>query len=152
PLNSAIGQLSPITFYFNQAMNKQSVESAFNGLPQGTFTWKDESTLVFTPTQPYSSNATLKFTIKNSVQSATGFGLAQPLELAYPVSDYLRPTNLLPKANATDVNVQAAVAVSFNQPVVPFGADSASLPPAFTLVPAAPGKGEWINTSTYVFN
>src|SRR6185369_15492600 len=43
PLNSAIGQLSPITFYFNQAMNKQSVESAFNGLPQGTFTWKDES-------------------------------------------------------------------------------------------------------------
>lgn len=151
PINSAIGHLSPITFYFNEAMNKQSVESAFKGLPQGSFTWKDDSTVVFAPTQPYTSNATLKFSINNSVQSATGFALGNALELVYPVSDFLRPTNILPKANATDVNVNAAVAVSFNQPVVPFGADSGSLPTAFTLVPSAPGKGEWINTSTYVF-
>src|SRR5215510_16270500 len=30
PINSVIGHLSPLTFYFNQTMNKQSVESAFN--------------------------------------------------------------------------------------------------------------------------
>ena len=53
PLNSVIGHQSPITFYFNQPMNKPSVESALSGLPEGTFTWSDEATLVFTPAQPY---------------------------------------------------------------------------------------------------
>src|ERR1043165_10259591 len=49
PLNSMIGQTSPIAFYFNQAMNKSSVESAFTGLPEGTFTWNDEQTVTFKP-------------------------------------------------------------------------------------------------------
>jgi len=151
PLHSSLGHLSPITFYFNQAMNKPSVESAFSGLPAGTFTWKDEATLVFAPTQPYAPNSALKITLANTVQSATGFGMAEPLELSFTVSDYLRATNLLPKANATDVNVGAAIAVSFNQPIVPLGAETDSFTPAFALVPSAPGKGEWINTSTYVF-
>src|SRR5262245_3709298 len=53
PLGSVIGHQSPITFYFNQAVNKPSVESAMTGLPTGTFTWNDDSTLVFTPTQTY---------------------------------------------------------------------------------------------------
>ena len=151
PLNTVIGQLSPITLYFNQAMNKQTVESAFSGLPAGAFTWKDESTLVFTPTQPFQSNSTEKITLANTIQSATGFGIAEPIEITFTVSDYLRPTNVLPQANATDVNVESAIVASFNQPIVPLGADSDSLPPAFTLVPSAAGNGEWINTSTYIF-
>src|SRR5215208_5278725 len=44
PLNTMIGQSSPITFYFNEAMNQQSVESALRGLPAGTFTWNDDTT------------------------------------------------------------------------------------------------------------
>ncbi|HXF84980.1 MAG TPA: Ig-like domain-containing protein [Anaerolineales bacterium] len=151
PINSVIGHQSPLTFYFNQPMNKPSVESAFSGLPSGTFTWTDEATLVFTPSEPYPPNSTLTITLANTAQSATGFGFAEPLQLSFNVADYLRAVNLLPKADATDVNVDAAIAVSFNQPVVPLGADSSSLPPAFSLTPAASGRGEWINTSTYVF-
>ena len=75
PLNSVIGHQSPITFYFNQAMNKASVESALSGLPTGAFNWKDDATLVFTPTQAYQPNSSLKITIANSIQSATGFGI-----------------------------------------------------------------------------
>src|SRR5215510_13139492 len=56
PQNSLLGHLSPITFYFNQPMNKPSAETALSGLPQGTFTWNDDATLVFTPTQPYPPN------------------------------------------------------------------------------------------------
>src|SRR5512147_2573085 len=48
PLGSVIGHQSPITFYFNQAVNKASAESAFSGLPAGTFTWEDDATVVFT--------------------------------------------------------------------------------------------------------
>src|SRR5690349_6918872 len=61
PLGSMIGQQSPITFYFNQAVNKASAESALAGLPAGTFTWNDDATLVFTPTQPYPADTTLNF-------------------------------------------------------------------------------------------
>src|SRR5919106_2454441 len=53
PLGSVIGHQSPITFYFNQPVNRASAESALSGLTTGTFTWNDDTTLVFTPTQPY---------------------------------------------------------------------------------------------------
>ena len=152
PSATVIGHLSPLTFHFNQAMNKASVESAFNGLPDGAFTWTDEATLVFNPAQPYSFDSKLEIEIANSIQSASGFRLADPIQLSYTVADYLRPTNQLPKANATDVDVDAAIAVSFNQPVVPLGAETSSLPPAFNIAPAVEGRGEWINTSTYIFH
>ena len=151
PLNTVIGHQSPITFYFNQPMNKPSVESALSGLPEGTFTWTDEATLVFSPSQPYPPNTNLNIVIANSIQSASGFGITEPIQLLFTVADYLRGMNLLPKANSTDVNVDAAIAVSFNQPVVPLGADSTSLPPAFNVTPEVKGRGEWINTSTYIF-
>lgn len=151
PMNSVIGHRAPLTFYFNQAMNKPSVESALGGLPEGTFTWNDESTLVFQPTQPYSPNSELKITIASSIQTATGFGIQEPIELSFTVADYLRATNVLPKQDTDDADVRSAVIVSFNQPVVPLGPDSSSLPAAFRLQPSAPGRGEWINTSTFAF-
>src|SRR5215208_457332 len=151
PLGSVIGHQSPITFYFNQAVNKSSAESALTGLPAGTFTWDDDATLVFDPTQPYLADTTLSFSIANSLQSANGFGAANPIELSFTVADYLRPTNFLPKPDAEDVNVDAAIAVSFNQPVVALGADSSTQPSAFSIQPTVKGRGEWINTSTYIF-
>jgi alpha-2-macroglobulin len=151
PLNSVIGHLSPITFYFNEAMNRPTVESAFRGLPEGRLTWNDDATLVFKPTQPYQPDGELKVTIASSIKSATGFGIQEPVNLSFKVADYLRAVNILPKENAADVDVESAVVVSFNQPVVPLGEDSVSLAPAFTLVPQADGSGEWINTSTYIF-
>jgi len=151
PFNSVLGHFSPIIFYFNQGMNKASVESALSGLPAGIFTWNDEATLVFTPTTAYPPNSKIKIALANTIQSATGFGITDPIELSFTVADFLRATNQLPKANSLDVNVEAAVSVSFNQPIVPLGADAASLPAAFVLVPSAQGHGEWINTSTYIF-
>ena len=151
PVGTVIGHTSPITFYFNQAMNKPSVESAVGGLPQGTFTWNDDATLVFQPTQPYAPNSDLKITIASSIQTANGFGIQEPVEVSFTVADYLRATNVLPKENATDADVRSAVIVSFNQPVVPLGAEDGSLPAAFGLQPAVVGRGEWINTSTYAF-
>ncbi len=151
PLGSVIGHQSPITFYFNQAVNKSSAESALTGLPAGTFTWNDDATLIFTPTQSYQPNTTLNFSIASSLQSANGFGVTAPIELSFPVADYLRATNFLPKPDAEDVNVDAAIAVSFNQPVVALGQDSSTQPSAFNIQPSVRGHGEWINTSTYIF-
>ncbi|MFN8385677.1 MAG: Ig-like domain-containing protein [Anaerolineales bacterium] len=150
PLDSVIGYLSPITFYFNQPMNPSTVESAFSGLPAGAYVWKDASTLFYTPAQPYPPNSKLKITIGSSIQSATGFGIDEPIELSFTVSDLLRATNRLPKSGATDSDVNAAIVASFNQPVVPLG-DSENPPSAFNVQPSVAGRGEWINTSTYIF-
>ena len=150
PLDSVIGYLSPITFYFNQTMNPSTVESAFSGLPAGAYVWKDASTLFYTPAQPYPPNSKLKITIGSSIQSATGFGIDEPIELSFTVSDLLRATNRLPKSGATDSDVNAAIVASFNQPVVPLG-DSENPPAAFNVQPSVAGRGEWINTSTYIF-
>jgi alpha-2-macroglobulin len=149
--NTSIGQLSPITFYFSEPMNKPSVESSIQGLPEGTFTWNDEATVVFNPTQPYSANSELPVTIASSIKSSTGFGIQEPIDLSFRVADYLRPTNILPKENAADVDVESAAVVSFNQPVVPLGVDNSAAPAAFSLEPAVNGNGKWINTSTYIF-
>src|SRR5215213_1786637 len=151
PLGSMIGHQSPITFYFNQAVNKSSVEAALTGLPAGTFTWNDDATLLFTPTQAYQPNSTLTFSIANSMQSVNGLRMTAPVDLSFAVTDYLRPTNLLPKPDAEDVNVDAAIVVSFNQPVVAVGGDPSSQPAAFTIQPPVKGRAEWINTSTYIF-
>ena len=138
--NTVIGQLSPLTFYFNEPMDKPSVETAFRGLPEGTFTWNDEATVVFNPTQPYSAKSELPVTIASSIKSSTGFGIEEPINLSFAVADYLRATNILPKENAADVDVELAVAVSFNQPVVPLGVDNSSAPAAFNLQPSVKGK------------
>jgi hypothetical protein len=106
---------------------------------------------VFNPTEPYTANNELPVTIASSIKSANGFGIQEPIDLSFHVADYLRATNILPKENAADVDVESAVAVSFNQPVVALGADNSSLPAAFSLLPSVNGEGEWINTSTYIF-
>ncbi len=104
--NTVIGQLSPLTFYFNEPMDKSSVETAFGGLPEGTFTWNDGATVVFNPTQPYSAKSELPVTIASSIKSSTGFGIEEPIDLSFAVADYLRATNILPKENAADVDVE----------------------------------------------
>src|SRR5688572_18450525 len=90
PPGSVLGHGSPLTFYFNQAVNKASVESALSGLPAGTFTWNDSATVVFTPAQPYQPNTKLNIAVANSLQSANGFQIDEPIELPFIVADYLR--------------------------------------------------------------
>src|SRR5688500_3002464 len=100
PPGSVLGHGSPITFYFNQAVDKASVESALSGLPAGTFTWNDTATVAFAPTQPYQPNTRLNITVADSLQSANGFKIDEPIELSFTVADHLRATNFLPKAGA----------------------------------------------------
>ncbi|MFZ0534039.1 MAG: Ig-like domain-containing protein [Anaerolineales bacterium] len=144
---------NPITFYFNQAMQHASVEAAVMGEPalSGSFAWRDDSTLTFTPDTSLLPDTSLTINIATTAQSSKGMALLQPISLSYTTSGYLRLVQSLPAANTNDVNPTSAVVAAFNQPVVPLGADPGSLPAGFTLTPSADGRGEWINTSTYIF-
>ena len=144
---------NPITFYFNQPMQRSSVEAAVSGEPalSGNFSWKDDATVTFKPDKPLLPGTSQVINIGTSAQSAKGMALLQPVSLSYATSAYLTLVQSLPAGDSTDVDPTSAVVAAFNQPVVALGADPASLPSGFTLTPAAPGKGEWVNTSTYIY-
>jgi hypothetical protein len=147
---SQLGFAEPITFYFSQAMDQNSVEASLFGLPNGSRTWNDDSTLTFTPDSSYGVNEEMTVAILSSAKAANGLSLTAPVELTYYTSSLLQAINFLPEPASQDIDPTAAVAVTFNQPVVPLGAEE-DFPEAFSLEPSVNGYGEWLSTSTYVF-
>jgi uncharacterized protein YfaS (alpha-2-macroglobulin family) len=150
---SQIALINPITFYFNQPMQRPSVEAAMTGVPalSGKFTWNDDSSLTFTPDTPLTPGRSQVINIGTSAQSKKGVALLAPISLSFTTSSYLTLLQSLPAADASEVDPTSAVVATFNQPVVALGADPTSLPIGFSLDPTAEGHGEWINTSTYIF-
>ncbi|HMN60703.1 MAG TPA: Ig-like domain-containing protein, partial [Anaerolinea sp.] len=153
PAGSEIAPSAAMTFYFNQPMQRASVESAFQVQPAqtGKFEWKDDSTLRFVADKPFTAGADVKVDFAASLKAANGLAGTDPVSLQFTVADSLRVTDRLPKPGATDANPSSAIVATFNTPVVALGADPAGLAPAFTLQPEAKGRGEWLNTSTYIF-
>lgn len=152
PAGSQIGVQQGVAFLFNQPMQRASVESALklDGAP-GIYTWIDDATLTFTPLQPLAADSTVTFTLEAGVAAANGLTLPDSQSLTFTTAPALAVTQTLPAADADDIRTDSAVVVAFNQPMVALGAESADLPAAFTLEPATPGRGEWLNTSTYIF-
>jgi uncharacterized protein YfaS (alpha-2-macroglobulin family) len=143
-----------IAFYFSQPMDRNSVETSLFGLPAGSYTWSDDSTLTFTPDSSFAAGADIAVAILKSAKAANGIHLVEPITLTYYTSSMLRATNFLPEPASQDIDPGAAVAVTFNHPVVPLGVEGDSgqrLPEAFSLEPSVNGHGEWLSTSTYIF-
>ncbi len=144
-----------ISLAFNQSMDKPSVEGAIQGQPtlSGKFNWTNDRTLVFKPDQPYQPSSAINLTVTSGARAANGLALLQPATIHYTTPDPLQVVQFLPKDRAIDVDPSSAVVASFNQAVVPLGSNASgtSSPAGLILDPISQGKGEWINTSTYVF-
>jgi hypothetical protein len=153
PPGSEIALQGPITLVFNQPMQRASVEAALRGGANlsGRFTWQDDATLTFQPDAPLLPETPFSLEIAETAQAANGKALLAPVSLEYRAVGYLRLTQALPGPGSVEVDPSAAVVAAFNRPVVPLGADPQGLPAAFSLEPAAAGRGEWLNTSTYIF-
>lgn len=144
---------SPLVFYFNQAMDEESVQRGLEITPliAGKLEWPDPSTLRFNPQQPLPASTDFKFVFNNNVRAKDGAFIAQPVELIYRTADPLQVLEQLPKPDTTGVNPTAAVVATFNQPLVPLLGESTGLPAGFILNPPADGRGEWLNTHTYIY-
>jgi alpha-2-macroglobulin len=152
PIGSRIGLQQGVAFFFNQPMQPESVEAALKlDGKDGLYTWIDDSTLTFTPRQPLAADSAVTFTLTTGATAANGLTLLEAQSLAFTTVPALAVAQTLPAADSTDIRTDSAVVLTFNQPVVPLGADSADLPAAFSLEPATAGRGEWLNTSTYIF-
>ena len=141
----------PFTLTFSQPMDRPSVEGAIQGQPalSGKFTWKDDATLTFIPDQPFLPATPISFTVNTSARAANGLGLPSPVTLEYHTAGPLRLTQSLPENGAKEVAPDSAIVAAFSSPVAALGESNA--PAAFTLAPAAKGRGEWLNTSTYIY-
>ncbi len=142
---------SGVKLLFNQPMERLSVEGALKVEPAvgGRFEWQDDSSVTFVPDQTLPAGSDLKVTIGETARAANGIALQEAIVFEYTTAEPLRATQRLPEGNAVDPF--AAVVVAFNQPVVALGAETQDLPVALTLEPTTKGRGEWLNTSTYIF-
>ena len=157
PLGAELPLDGKVTLYFNQPMERASVESALQSEPsmEGNLKWADDTTLVINPKSALAPESDLTINLGEGAKSVGGLALVEPVSLKFSTVGYLRLTQSLPEPNAIEVDPTSAIVAAFNRPVVPLGADSAGSPPAFAVSPGndaeAPGQGEWINTSTYIF-
>ncbi|MFN2145776.1 MAG: Ig-like domain-containing protein, partial [Anaerolineales bacterium] len=149
---SRLSAAGEIDIYFNQPMNRASVEGAItsNSALNGSFTWVDDLHLVFKPAQPWPANSEIEIAVGAGAKSADGLAFEGAYQWRYQSADYLRLVQALPEDQTQEIDPGSEIVASFNQPVVPLGAAS-DLPAGFTISPEANGRGEWLNTSTYIF-
>ncbi len=150
-------KITPV-FYFNQPMDRASVESALQSQPAFPvrYEWIDDSTLRLVPEQPLSLEKDLALMITSRAKAENGSNLVAPIQVIYRAPEKLRVVERLPRPNSVDVNPSSAVAITFNRPIVALGAEMASAPAPFQVEraggnPSPSGRGEWLNTSTYIF-
>lgn len=146
----------PIVIYFDAPMDRASTEKAFSisaGV-RGKFSWSDnDRTMTFRPDRPL--NRTEKYIVKidTSARSQAGLALAREVVFNVETVGYLEVTQVLPAPETANAAVDSVITVMFNRPVVPLTdlANQAALPNPLTLTPLVEGRGEWLNTSIYVF-
>lgn len=147
-----------ITIRFDQPMDQQSVESAFEIAAaggekvDGRFSWPRADTLVFTPDQ-LERKQTYRLRIDEQATAANGLTLPLPVELDLETIGFLRVSQVVPAPGTDGVQTDSAITVIFNRPVVPLvsSGQQADLPQPLLLDPPTAGSGEWISTSIYRF-
>lgn len=154
PVGSELGPKATMLILFSGPMDKASVEGALTSDFAGghLLNWVDETTLAVTPKSNYPVEGQVTFTLAASAKSTDGLAMPNPQTFSYRTAGPLRVSQVLPAPQSTDISPDSAVVVSFNQPVVALGTDSSAVPAGLTIEPSAPGKGEWLNTSTYIFH
>ena len=154
PVSGSEISLQPkIHLYFDQPMDKDSVEAALTFQPNLSplFSWEDDATLLLSFEQPLLPDTVFTLTIGSNALAATGEPIPEPQTLTYRTAASLRVLQHFPQEETTLAPPDTLIAVTFSQPVVPLGEEESALD-AFSLMPKVEGKGEWLNTSTYVFH
>src|SRR5512139_3486287 len=149
---------SGIQLIFDRAMDRSTVESAFQIYPatQGSFDWEDDRTVVFTPAEKLARAGIYDVVLDQRARDANGAPLNQAYQFRFATAGYLEVAQVMPAQGTIDAEAATKITVIFNRPVVPLTnlAAMESFPQPVRLSingQAVAGKGEWLNTSVYVF-
>ena len=150
-----------IELIFDRAMDQAATAGAFTlqsaeAQPQaiaGQLTWPDERTLRFAPAQPLERAAVYDAILTQATTAADGAPLAEPFTFRFGTPGYLEVTQVIPAGGTTDVETDPTITVMFNRPVVPLTSLEAAenFPEPLEFDPPISGRGEWLNTSIYIF-
>ncbi|MFZ6028851.1 MAG: Ig-like domain-containing protein [Chloroflexota bacterium] len=149
-----------ISVTFDQPMDTDTTAAAWQvtddaGNPvDGKVSWPTARTLQFNPARPLVSGEAYRARLSSAASSAAGVVLPDALLFTFQVVGDLQVTQVLPSEGTLDVAVDSAITVIFNRPVVPLvlAEDQSALPQPVVFEPPLAGKGEWLNTSVYVFH
>jgi len=155
---------SPLVIRFDQPMDQDSVEDAFDIQPAapalgagtcvpGDFEWADDQTVLFRPSTQFERQTRYDVTIDETAQSAAGLAAQLPFSFRFQTVGFLEVSQTLPADETDEVDVDTTITLMFNRPVVPLVHTSqmADLPHPLSFDPSIAGEGEWLNTSIYVF-
>jgi hypothetical protein len=149
---------SGIQLIFDRAMDRSAVESAFQIYPAttGSFDWKDDRTVVFTPAEKLARAGIYDVVVDQRAKDANGAPLNEAYQFRFATAGYLEVAQVIPAQGTSDAEAATKITVIFNRPVVPLTnlAAMESFPQPVKLSingQAVEGKGEWLNTSVYVF-
>ncbi|MBI9051437.1 MAG: Ig-like domain-containing protein [Anaerolineaceae bacterium] len=151
---------SDIRVRFDQCMDTTSVEDAWEITSSaeetimGDFSWKnDDMRLVFTPTDPFEDGLIYDLSISEAAQSVDGYALEGGYQQTFYTAIPLQVVQVFPEPDSIEVDTGTQITAIFNQPVVPLKIveEQGTLVQPLVFDPPVSGKGEWINTSVYVF-
>jgi uncharacterized protein YfaS (alpha-2-macroglobulin family) len=150
----------PIEVAFDQPMDPDATAGALRvsgpgGAPvDGQVRWPAPDRLVFVPAQPLEPGGAYRVRFDEAAASAKGVALPEPLELTFRAAGALEVSQVFPAPGTFDVAVDSAVTVLFNRPVVPLviAEEQAGLPQPLVFDPPLEGRGEWVNSSVYLFH
>lgn len=149
-----------IEIVFDKPMNQSAVASAFtlqlagaNAPVKGELSWTDARTLRFQPAEALPRDTVFDVILTQNASAASGELLREPYSFRFATAGYLEVAQVIPDPDTTDVETESTITVMFNRPVVPLTtlAQMENLPDPVTFDPEIKGRGEWLNTSIYIF-
>ncbi|MBI5353104.1 MAG: Ig-like domain-containing protein [Chloroflexi bacterium] len=149
---------SSIEFTFDRDMDKPKTGDSFSLLSDGEvvpgqLTWTDARTLSFTPNSPLNPGTDYTATFSTQAAALDGTSPRENIEIQFKTMEALSVAQVFPAADTQDVDLASSITVIFNHPVVPVTIveEQGKLPQPLQITPKVKGKGEWVNSSVYVF-
>ena len=136
-----------VRIVFDQAMNRDSVEKAFNIEPevQGDFKWEDDKTFTFVH-QGMQKETQYEVKLMKGLRSVLGGITEQEVSFSFTTIGKVKVIGWVPSYNASDVSIATSVNVKFDQEV-----DKESAESKFSINPNVGGTFSW-NGNTMIFD
>ena len=149
-----------IEIVFDQAMDQNttsaalSIQNNLGEMIEGNISWPDQLTLRFSPKQPLSPGLIYGASLSSSAKNIEGVNLSDSFQFEIRVAGELMVSQVFPADGTQDVEANSVITVVFNRPVVPLKikGESENLPNPISTIPIIKGKGEWLNSSVYIFH
>lgn len=131
---------TPISIEFSQDMDKKSAEDAFSTSPtmQGKFSWSDNRTINFAPSQNFQKNTKYAVTLSKNAKTAEGENIEESLTYDFTTIGPVAVSSFSPSNGTKNVDTSTKVAVTFDQAV-----DHQSAESNFSLNSGREGSFAW---------